>query len=136
MARGAECVVIVTEDESLKNRVKAILEYYKIEVIIENSSLKSILKILTDEIFFLLLDFDYPENSIIDLITILKLTRPRLPIVVILERISRDRFKKLIDAGIFHYLLKPAQTEEIGRIIEAIRRFHEKDANILNTKIV
>ena len=132
MTKVLRSIVIATEDPVVINQLSTILLRYDYSVIIEKSTIKSILKILEQEIKFLILDIDSPQNSNMDLIDIIKRTRPRLPIVVISEDNSLVTIRKLAEAGVFYCALKPLQIGEMEKVFEALERLHQKNGQLEN----
>ena len=130
MIRVIKTVVIATEDPVVINQLSTILMQHDYSIIIEKSTIKSILKILEQEIDFLILDIDSPENSNMDLIDIIRKTRPRLPIVVLSQDTSIELIRELAEAGVFYCALKPVQLGELKNLIEAVKRYHKKEEDM------
>ena len=126
MIKATKSVVVATEDPVIINQIGSILVQHDYSILVEKSAIKSILKILEQEIYFLILDLDILSNSHLDLINIIRKTRPRLPIVVLSEDNSLETVRELSQAGVFYCALKPIQTGEIEEVFEALERFHEK----------
>ena len=131
MIHAIKSVVIATEDPVVINKISSILLQHNYSIEIEKSTTKSILKILEKEIEFLILDIDYPQNSNMDLIDIIRKMRPRLPIVVLSTNDSIETIRKLAQAvPCESYLLRWDQIQSArGRIYsrsEYIQR-HPRD---------
>jgi len=127
MVTIVKSVVIASEDPVVINELSTLLIRHDYSIIIEKSTIKSIIKILEHTIDFLILDFEQTQNSNMDLINIIRKTRPRLPIVVLSEDTSLETIRLLATAGVFYCALKPIQITEIDNVIEAINRYYQKD---------
>jgi two-component system invasion response regulator UvrY len=76
-------------------------------------------KVQTIEIDVLVVDFDMPEKSGLDVLLELKIVRPKLP-VIILSIYSEERFgTRFLKAGASGYLNKTSAPQQL---VEAIRR--------------
>ena len=119
-------VVIATNDIPSINKLSAILIERDYSIIIEKSKIRSILKILDQKIDCIILDLDTPQDASLDLIGIIKRTRPKLPIIALSEDNSIDAVRKLKAAGVFYCAIKPIQDEEIEKSIDAISVLSQK----------
>ena len=130
MIRIIRSAVIATEDSSVINKVSRVLQQHDCTVIIEKSTIKSILKILEKDIDFVILDIDFPQNSNMDLIDIIKKTRPKLPILILSKDNSLETLRTLAKLGIFYCILKPIQDPELEEIIQTLVRFRQTDSDM------
>lgn len=126
-------VVIATNDPLLVNPISQILMKRDWCILITKSKMQSILNILDNDISFFILDFELSENSNIELISIIRAIRPRLPIVVLSDDSSIQTRKKLAQTGVFFHALKPVRVSEFEQIAEAIEKLTYKgEFNELN----
>jgi len=125
-----QSVVIATNDPLVVNPLSQVLMKKDWCILITKSKIQSILNILDREIAFFVLDFELPNNSNIDLISIIKSIRPRLPIIVLSEDASFNTRRKLAKAGVFYQALKPIQVMEIEQIIGAIEELSSKEGEV------
>lgn len=128
MFKVVSSVVILTEDPNVVNQLSKILIRWDCSIIIEKSKIKSIIKILEHTVDAIIVDTDGVENATLDLISIIRKTRPRLPIVVIAEDNSLEMLRTLAQLGIFYCIIKPFQSSEIEKVLEAITRIKTKDS--------
>ena len=126
MNEVAKSVVIATNDPDVKKQISSLLTQYAFSIVIEKSTIKSILKILEQEIDFIILDFDTLPNSSIDLISIVRKMRPRIPIVVLSSDNSLETVRAFTEVGVFYYAIKPIQIIEIEKVLEALMRRNHK----------
>lgn len=136
MLKAIRSVVILTEDSDVINQLGKTFMSHDYSIIIEKSKIKSIIKILEQHIDLIILDTEDFETSIIDLISIIRKTRPRLPIVVISEDNSIQMLRTLAQLGVFYCIIKPVRPSEIEKVLEAIDRFENrrKQMNSLMTE--
>lgn len=125
--RAIESVVVAAENPVLINQVSNILMQHDYSIIIEKSAIKSIRKILEQEIDILILDLDSRNNSNMDLINVIRRMRPRLPIIVLSEDDSIATVRELAQAGVFYCALKPIQISEIEKVLKALEKVIKKD---------
>ena len=118
---------LLSDFDLTKSQIREILDLSK--------KIKSILKILDQEIEFLILDMDFPQNSNMDLIDIIRRTRPRLPIIVLSEDNSLKTVRKFAQAGVFYCALKPVQVEEKEKVLEALNRLRQKQVDKVSTAV-
>lgn len=123
MNKIASSVLVVTEDSALANQLNSIFKKHNYSVIIEKSKIKSILKILEQDITLIMIDIDLPVNSHLDFVNIIKKTRPRVPIITFSTDSSIDTLKKFVQTGVFYCALKPIRFQEIEQVIEKIFQF-------------
>lgn len=126
MSGATRSVVIASEDSVATNQISKLLLNRNYSPIIEKSALKCIIKALDQELFFLILDLDRAKSNFLDLIGIIKKTRPRLPIVTLSKDNSLQTLRSLTEAGVFYCILKPTDSSEIEKVLEAVVRLHEK----------
>jgi len=113
-------MLLVAEDENLIQQVSNQFSKHNYSVVIENSKIKSILKMLQQNIDLIMIDIDVTVNLNLDLIDIIRRTRPRLPIVVLSSDGTIDTLRKYIQAGVFYCALKPLDADEIVKLLEAV----------------
>ena len=119
-------VVIATDDRALISKLSGILLERNYSIVIEKSKTRSVLKILDQKIDLLILDLDDQKSSCLDLINIIKKTRPKLPIITISKDSSIETIRKIKEMGVFYNAIKPIQTKEIAQVIDATRFQHTK----------
>ena len=120
-------VVVATDDPRVINPLSQVLMKRDWCILITKSKLHSILNILDKEITFFILDFELPENSNLELISIIRAIRPRLPIIVLSEDISIHIRKKLAQIGVFYHALKPLHISELEQIVAGIEKLTQED---------
>lgn len=113
-------IVIASDDPDVANVIVNILGKKDYFMLITNSKLQALWKILNQELRCLIFDFELESESNLIFINIIKSIRPRLPIIVLSSDNSPDMIKQLTEAGIFYYALKPLIKDEMEQLIDAI----------------
>jgi two-component system, NtrC family, nitrogen regulation response regulator GlnG len=122
MIKIVKSVVIATDDPEVINQISGLLMKFDCSIIIEKSTIKSIIKVLEMNIDYIILDAGIPDHSTFDLVNIIRKTRPKLPIVVISSDSSFETLKELAQTGIYYCAFKPLQHKEIEQVIDSLFR--------------
>ena len=112
-------VVIASKNVPVISQLSNILIKRDYSILIENSGLHSILKVLDEEIKILILDLDMEPRSSIDLIDIIRRMRRNLIIISISRDNSVETLRKLKEAGVYYCIIKPIQDEELEEVFDA-----------------
>jgi len=120
-------VIISTKDYAFADELNSLFTRRNFAITVCNSQVSSILKILDQKIDFLILDFERPNQECLDFITIIKKTRPNLPIIVFAENPSIDLVIEFYNLGIFYWSLKPVSEQEMNMIIDALESKKNKN---------
>jgi len=113
-------IVIASDDPEVTNVIVSILGKKDYFMLITNSKLQALWKVLNQDLRCLIFDFELESDSNIIFINIIKSIRPRLPIIVLSSDNSPEMIKQLTEAGIFYYVLKPIIKDEMEQLIDAI----------------
>jgi len=119
-------VVLLTEDSTVEQQLYKICQVKDIELAIENSRIKFILKILEKKFNMVFIDLNSYDNTDIELIRILKMVRSQLPIITLSTDNSIATLRKFAENGIFYYALKPIRAEEIEIVLNSFIPDNEK----------
>lgn len=119
-------IFVVSSDPFVRNQLGQFLMSRGHIVLFEHIGSKAILETLEQNIDIFILDLSPEDDSNWNVISIVKRTRPRLPIVVLSDNTSVDIVRKLSQAGIFYSAMKPVQIGEIEKVLEAIESIHQK----------
>ncbi|MBD3290978.1 response regulator [candidate division KSB1 bacterium] len=130
MIKTVRSLIIATEDSEVISQLSKIFLAEDYTIIIEKSQTKTILKALEHQVDLLVLDLAQPDTSKMDLVNIIRKTRPRLPIIVLSEDNSIEVLRELAEAGVFYSALKPVNQEEINEVIQAVTRIEHKNGEI------
>jgi len=122
-------VVVATHDFAVRDVLDRFFTNRNYSVSFEQMGSKAILKLLEKPIDIFILDLDDDDNSTLDIIEVIRRTRPRLPIVVLSDSTSLDRVRRLSEAGVFYCAMKPVQIMEIEKVVEALERYRQNQRN-------
>lgn len=126
-------MLLVTEDGNLIQQLNDLFLKHDYAVFTEKSKIKSILKMLQQNIDLIMIDIDASVDFNLELIDIIKRTRPRLPIVVLSSDGTIDTLRKFIQAGVFYCALKPLEADEIEKLLEAVRHVNKLRGKLRNS---
>ncbi len=111
-------VLIVDDEERLRNTMKKLLSIEGIESITAPSG-REALEILMTEIFDVaILDVRMPEMTGVQLLTEVKKLDPTMEVLILTGYASVDTAKEIMKLGAFDYLLKPYDKHELFNKIE------------------
>ncbi len=127
MIKEVRSLIIATEDSEVINQLSNIILEEDFSIIIEKSQTKSILKALERHVDLLILDLAQPDASKMDLLNIIRKTRPRLPIIILSEDNSIETLREFAAASVFYCALKPIIKNEIKKVIQAVTRTDQKE---------
>jgi DNA-binding NtrC family response regulator len=119
-------VIIATNNARTINELSLVLSERDYTPIIEDSSIRSLLKILDQEVSFVLVDVDSLGQSSLDLMCAIKKTRPRIPIITLSHDMSIETIRQYAQLGIFYCAINPVQPEEINQVLDAIERYIQR----------
>ena len=115
-------VVIAASDPLIISLVSKVLMKRDWSILLTSSKLQSITDILENDVTLFILDYELPNNSSLDLITIIRTIRPKLPILVLCEDSSLETRQELAECGVFYCALKPIQVSEIEQVVLAVEK--------------
>ena len=133
MMEIVKSALLVTENEILIQQLNDIFLKNNYSLYIEKSKIKSILKLLQQEINLIMIYIDGSLNFNLELIDIIKRTRPRLPIIILSNDSTVETLRDFIQAGVFYYALKPIDDDEIYRLLETVGHVNKLHGNIRNS---
>ena len=122
--------VVATQDTFILRQTTNLLAERNYSVIPVNSACSSILNILEKETSLVFLDLDMLDNDTMDYIQIIKKTRPKLPVIVMIEDSSIETVRQLVQAGVYYCAIKPFQREELDLVLDGMeKRMHNNEEN-------
>ena len=78
-----------------------------------------LLKALDKEMDLAIIDENLGGMAISKLIEIIKKSRPRIPLVIISSGNSKEELAKVLEQGVFYFVIKPISGEELRAVIES-----------------
>ncbi|MBU0994209.1 MAG: response regulator [Proteobacteria bacterium] len=117
--QGAERILFVDDEKNLAALGDKMLHRMGYHVTALTSSVDAfdIFSKAPDEFDLLITDMTMPDLTGIDLIEKIHAIRPELPVILCSGYDKRIAEKKLVSAGIRHFVLKPLQIRELGKTI-------------------
>ena len=113
-------ILFATNDRNLRSHLIPIMEEKGFLTTVLNQGRDVVLTVLDREIDLLILDLDLDGMSGLEIIPIIRKTRPRIPIIVISGDNSLETGGKILHYGIFYYLLKPINVDEISEVLDYV----------------
>jgi DNA-binding response OmpR family regulator len=81
-----------------------------------------LLNTLDKDIDMAIIDENLHGMAISKLIEIIKKSRPRIPLIIISSGDSREEFARVLEQGIFYFIMKPINGEELKTAVESALR--------------
>ena len=106
-------VMIVDDEEVLRDVLEVVLRREGFEVVLAASGEEALSLLDGDEIDLVILDVMLPGISGIDTLRAIRISNPMLPVVVITAFSSIDGAIEAMKFGAFHYIPKPFKNEEV-----------------------
>jgi DNA-binding NtrC family response regulator len=113
-------ILCAIADDDLKDHIfKAFkdMETYSLTWVEDCGNL--LLKVLDTDIDLVIIDETLPGITGSTLVEIVKKTRPRIPLIVIASGSSRQEFTKVLEQGIFYFIIKPINGEELRQAVDS-----------------
>jgi len=123
-------VLIVEDDASLRRTLRTTLTALSFDVGEAGTGEEALVRLRMVDYEVVLLDLNMPGMGGIETCRAIRLTYPRLPILVLTVRDSEDDKVLALESGADDYITKPFQMRELtARIRSAIRRYRAPESN-------
>jgi two-component system response regulator PilR (NtrC family) len=106
-------VMIVDDEEVLRDVLEVVLRREGFEVVLAESGEQALNMLDGEEVDLMILDVMLPGISGIDTLRAIRISNPTLPVVVITAFSSIDGAIEAMKFGAFHYIPKPFKNEEV-----------------------
>ncbi len=116
-------ILSAISDEGVKGQVLEALngiETYLLTWVGNSGDL--LLNILDKDIDLAIIDENLAGIVGSKLIKIIKKSRPRIPLIIISSGNSKEEFARVLEQGIFYFIMKPINGEELRRVVESALR--------------
>src|SRR6478672_5601869 len=113
MTEGNLRVMIVDDEEVLRDVLEVVLRREGFDVLLAASGEEALNFLDTEEVDLVILDVMLPGISGIDTLRAIRIANPTLPVVVITAFSSIDGAIEAMKFGAFHYIPKPFKNEEV-----------------------
>jgi len=114
-------ILFASTDGNVKEQVFQALdgiETYSL-VWVDNSG-DLLINTLDKEIDLAVIDENLDGMAISKLIEIVKKSRPRIPLIIISSDNSREELTRVLEHGIFYFILKPINSAELREAVESV----------------
>lgn len=116
-------ILVATSDLDVKNNLRSIVEEKGCFTMVLNRGSEVVLAVLEENIDLIILDLDLEGMSGLEVIPIIKKSRPKIPIIVISGDNSIETGSRVLQYGIFYYLHKPINVKEIKEVLEFVPNY-------------
>ncbi len=116
-------ILSAISDEGVKGQVLEALnsiETYLLTWVGNSADL--LLNILDKDIDLAIIDENLAGIVGSKLIKIIKKSRPRIPLIIISSGNSKEEFARVLEQGVFYFIMKPINGEELRRVVESALR--------------
>jgi DNA-binding response OmpR family regulator len=120
-----ERILVCDDDAIIRDTIVEALKTEKLEVETAERAVDAIQRIMRTSYRALLLDLKLPGLGGLDAIAVVKRFDEALPIIVMTGHASYETEQAARAAGIFYYLVKPFNLEELVAAVRAAIRFRE-----------
>ena len=120
-------VVVTTNDPEVKEQLEGFLKKHNYDVYFEKMGNPAILTVLDRDIDIMINDLPAEDDSVLKVIGVIRSTKPKLPIIVLSENTSKETIRKLSELGVFYCAMRPMQTGEMEKVLEAIERLYQRE---------
>jgi DNA-binding response OmpR family regulator len=122
---GRERVLICDDDSRVRDTVVEVLASEALDVDTAERAVDAIQRIMRTSYRALILDLKMPGLGGLDAISVIKRFDESLPIIVMTAHASYETEQAARAAGIFYYLVKPFNLEELVAAVRAAVRFRD-----------
>jgi len=125
-------ILIVDDERAIRNSLKEILSFEGYEITLANDGLEAIALIQSDQEFDCVLsDIKMPNADGMEVLEIMKTTRPDTPIIMISGHGNIDLAVEAVKKGAYDYISKPP---DLNRLLITIKNATEKLGLVQQTK--
>lgn len=110
-------VLIVTPELSIRQQILSCASAKGYQAIAAEKGYDALLTVVEQNVGLVIIDLSIDESAGVKTVEILRKIRPRLPLVVLSGDRSLEAGRQVLQHGVFYYLLKPVDLEELDQII-------------------
>ncbi|MFA9392334.1 MAG: sigma-54-dependent transcriptional regulator [Prolixibacteraceae bacterium] len=126
-------ILVVDDERAIRNTLKDILEYEKHQVELAEDASKALQLIKTNEFDIILCDIKMPDMDGLELLPLLIVAHPDVPVVMISGHGNIDTAVEAIKKGAYDFIEKPL---DLNRLLITIRNAMDKSNLVSETKIL
>lgn len=120
-------ILIASSDKDVNTSIRNLLESYEncsYRVVEESGDV--LLSVLEEDYDFAIIDLDIGGISGPKTVEIIKKSRPRLPLVIISGDASIEAGVRVMQHGVFYYMIKPVDMGQLASVIESALKLIRK----------
>ena len=123
-------VVVATTDEAFEQQMLGMLNGLRKNTIFLHRTAEVLLTILHRDVDLLILDLEFTGIGGLELIPIVRKSRPRLPVIVISADFNYQLRKTVAEEGIFFQAFKPIDEKEANYIADTAKKVIEEGVHL------
>lgn len=110
-------VLIVAQESSIRQQIFNRISANGYQAVTAERGYDALLTVVEQNVGLVIIDLSIDESAGVKTVEILRKIRPRLPLVVLFGDRSLEAGRQVLQYGVFYYLLKPVDLEELDQII-------------------
>ena len=111
-------VLVVASELSIREQILSRVSARGYQAVAAERGCDALLAVVEQDVRLVILDLSIAEPSGSKTVEILRKIRPRLPLVVLSGDRSLEAGRQVLQHGVFYYLLKPFDLEELDQIVQ------------------
>lgn len=111
-------VLIVTPESSIRQQILSRVLARGYQAVAAEKGYDALLTVVEQNVGLVIIDLSIDESAGVKTIEILRKIRPRVPLVVLSGDRSLEAGRQVLQHGVFYYLLKPFDLEELDQIVQ------------------
>lgn len=106
-------ILVVSTDDELTDRVRKLKLEFPLEVVVRQGSYETLQALRRQRTNLVLLDYEIPLMSGKEMIELVHKSYPDIPVIVLINELTTEEKKAIIEAGAFDYLSHPVDFDEL-----------------------
>ena len=115
---GQRKVLIVTSELSIRQQILSRASAKGYQAVAVERCCDALLAVFEQNVGLVIIELSIDEPAGVKAVEILRKIRPRLPLVVLSGDRSLEAGRQVLQHGVFYYLLKPFDCEELDQIVQ------------------
>ena len=111
-------VLIVTSELPIRQQILSRVSAKGYQTVATERGYDALLAVVEQNVGLVIIDLSIEESAGVKTVELLRKIRPRLPLVVLSNDRSLEAGRQVLQHGVFYYLLKPFDLEELDQIIQ------------------
>lgn len=123
-------MLVATQDRHVEEMLLSLLDAESYSVDFSKKGSEVLLMIMEKDIDLVVLDLDLLGMTGMEILPIIRKSKPHLPVIVIGEDYSIKTAEEIAKEGVLYYLLKPVDGKELGQLIKAAKDISDRKKKI------